>query len=79
MTQIKPLSQVRREHIRTVLGSTGGDQERASQVLGISLEQLRRLLEQYHLAPPEPAPAPAPSPDQAASPVDPPPPSRQKE
>lgn len=79
MTQIKPLSQVRREHIRKVLGSTGGDQERASLVLGISPEQLRRLVEHYRLNSPEPGPASASSPDPRISPVDPPPPSRQKE
>jgi hypothetical protein len=79
MTQIKPLSQVRREHIVKVLGSTDGDQERAARVLGISLEQLRRLIEQYQLAPTGPAPAFASSPDQSAPALGPSPPTRQKE
>lgn len=79
MTEIKPLSQVRREHILKVLGSTSGDQEQASRVLGINLEQLRRLIEHYGLTPREMGATGPAAPAPAAPVPGPPPPPRQKE
>ncbi len=69
MSQIKSLSQVRREHIVKVLNATDGDQTQACEVLGITLAQLRRLIDLHRIETPSPEPGPQPSPS----------PSRQKE
>jgi DNA-binding NtrC family response regulator len=48
--QVRPLSEVRKEHVRNVLRSAGGDIERTSRILGIRESVLRRLIKQFGLA-----------------------------
>jgi len=45
--RVKPLREVRREHILHVLRSADGDLDRASRILGISLACLRRSMREY--------------------------------
>jgi DNA-binding NtrC family response regulator len=49
MSQIQPLKDVRKKHVQDVLRLTGGDLDKASRVLGISEEQLIRLLRQNNI------------------------------
>jgi DNA-binding NtrC family response regulator len=46
-TPVKPLREVRKEHILHVLRSADGDLDRASRILGISVASLRSKLKQY--------------------------------
>lgn len=48
-TQVKPLREVRKEHILHVLRSAGGDLDRASRILGISVARLRSKIKQYEI------------------------------
>jgi DNA-binding protein Fis len=47
--QVKPLLELRKEHILHVLQSVDGDLDRASRILGISVASLRRNIKQYEL------------------------------
>jgi len=49
-TPVKPLSEVRKEHILHVLQSADGDFDRASRILGISVSSLRRKIRQYEIS-----------------------------
>lgn len=46
-SQVKPLREVRKEHILHVLRSADGDLDRASRILGISVASLRRRIREY--------------------------------
>jgi len=48
-SQVKPLREVRKEHILRVLRSSDGDLDRASRILGISLATLRRRIREYEI------------------------------
>ena len=45
--QVRPLREVRKEHISNVLRSTDGDIERTSRILGVSEAALRRLIKEF--------------------------------
>lgn len=47
MVPIKPLKEIREEHIRQVLVSTGGDVEQACRILGITVSALRRMMKEF--------------------------------
>jgi sigma-54 dependent transcriptional regulator, acetoin dehydrogenase operon transcriptional activator AcoR len=49
-TPVKPLKEVRKEHILHVLQSADGDLDRASRILGISAASLRRKIRQYGIS-----------------------------
>ena len=51
MPPIQPLSAVRRSHIQQVLRHAKGDLDLASQILGVSTEDLLRLLASLGLDP----------------------------
>ena len=51
MSTIQPLSAVRRSHIQQVLRHAKGDLDLASRILGISTEDLCRLLASHGLDP----------------------------
>jgi sigma-54 dependent transcriptional regulator, acetoin dehydrogenase operon transcriptional activator AcoR len=44
---VKPLREVRKQHILHVLRSADGDLDRASRILGISVASLRRRIREY--------------------------------
>jgi DNA-binding protein Fis len=48
---IKSLEQVEREHITAVLDACGGNQMRASDILGIHRNTLRKKLQDWGLSP----------------------------
>ncbi|KIX13941.1 helix-turn-helix domain-containing protein [Dethiosulfatarculus sandiegensis] len=50
MENIKPLWQVRREHIMRVLSKTNGDLDRAGRILGISRGHLRRIMNEHRIS-----------------------------
>ncbi len=45
--EVKPLLEVRKEHILHVLRSVDGDLDRASRILGISVSSLKSKVKQY--------------------------------
>lgn len=45
--RVKPLREVRKEHIFQVLRSSHGDLDRASRILGISVASLKRKIKAY--------------------------------
>lgn len=49
MSRIEPLDQVRRDHIQQVLRHTKGDLEWACRILGVTAEDLARLLTSHGL------------------------------
>ncbi len=49
-TPVKPLREVRKEHILHVLQSADGDLDRASRILGISVASLRRKIRRYEIS-----------------------------
>jgi ActR/RegA family two-component response regulator len=49
MEKIKPLWQVRKEHIMRVLSKTKGDLEKAGRILGISPGHLRRIMNEQRI------------------------------
>lgn len=51
MSTIQPLNAVRKSHIQQVLRHAKGDLDLASQILGVSTEDLRRLLASHGLDP----------------------------
>jgi DNA-binding NtrC family response regulator len=53
MEHIKPLREVRREHIRRVLESTEGDIQEASRILGVTPRALQQLVREHGLSPQE--------------------------
>ncbi|MCA1959468.1 MAG: hypothetical protein LDL33_01635 [Desulfomonile sp.] len=48
-SRVKPLREVRKEHILHVLRSADGDLDRAGRILGISVASLRRRIKEYGL------------------------------
>jgi DNA-binding NtrC family response regulator len=50
MDQSQSLKEIRKEHIVLVLRSTRGDVVQASMILGISVGQLRRRIEQLGIS-----------------------------
>jgi len=50
MVEIKPLKEVRRDHVREVLRRSGRDLDRASRILGITPDALRRMMERYDIS-----------------------------
>ncbi len=50
MVEIKPLKEVRRDHVREVLRRSGCDLDRASRILGITPDALRRMIERYDIS-----------------------------
>jgi transcriptional regulator with GAF, ATPase, and Fis domain len=50
MVEIKPLKEVRRDHVREVLRRSGRDLDRASRILGITPDALRRIMERYEIS-----------------------------
>jgi len=50
MVQIKPLKEIRKEHILQVLRSTHGDLDRASRILGITAASLRRMIKEQGIS-----------------------------
>lgn len=51
MKRLKTLKQVRREHIQQVLAATKGDLDKASHILGITPQGLRKIMSQDGLNP----------------------------
>jgi DNA-binding NtrC family response regulator len=49
-TPVKPLWEVRKEHILHVLRSADGDLDRASRILRISVASLRRKIRRYGIS-----------------------------
>ncbi len=50
MDEIRPLKEIRKEHIRQVLSSTGGDLERACRILEVTASSLRRMMKELGLS-----------------------------
>jgi transcriptional regulator of acetoin/glycerol metabolism len=48
--QLKPLTEVRKDHIQRVIRSTGGDLDQARRILGISRNALIRLIKRFGLS-----------------------------
>ncbi len=49
MPAVKTLRQLHNEHIGQVLRSVGGDLDKASRILGISVASLRRRIRRYEI------------------------------
>ncbi len=47
---VKPLREIRKEHILHVLSAACGDLDRASRILGISVASLRRKIKRYDIS-----------------------------
>jgi hypothetical protein len=44
VSHIQPLSEIRKSHVEKVMRHAKGDLEMASQILGVTIEELRRFL-----------------------------------
>ena len=53
MSEIKPLKQIRKEHIEKVLKTSHGDLERASRILGVEPSVLQRSMKELGISRPK--------------------------